>query len=162
MPVIELLGQHHDRESFRCGNSDLDGFLHEARPGGSPYKVWVMVQEPGSAEILSFYAPDPDPVDLVSEGNLHLGAVTDVVWLRYLATDRRHKRRGYGEKCLLHLMENLVDACEVQPIEYLFLDAADEGARDFYLNRGLGFRPTKPDSLRLVITIEDMRRLFEE
>lgn len=160
MLSFELLQAYHDRQSFSCGTAALDDFLRVYAHAG-PWRTWVLVEEPGSSEILTYCALEPDPVECISEGGLHLGNV-DVVWVRYLATASKHQRRGHAELMLNFAIESTVLASEVHPIEALMLDPISVEVQQYYLRLPLGFRTISPDSLRLAIPMSTMRDLVSD
>jgi len=160
MAAFEQLQAYHDKKSFSCGEAVLDDFLHAAT-GQEPEGIWVLVKTAGDPEIITYCAMHPDPVQCVTDGGLYLGNV-DVVWLRYLATDSRHKCQGYGEAMLMFAIDRTVEATDVHPIQALMLDPLDEARRDYYLRRDLGFKLVNANSLRLSISITDMRALVRD
>lgn len=185
MALIRLLREQDDRKSFDCGHPDLNGFLHDldypTDVATGLWRVWVIVAEQDSTEIRSYYTASPDPVQIVVEGASSPGYSYAAIELRCLATDWRYKRRGYARRLVMHAIVHAVQAanrcaleCEGQrqfsdwgeysievakayAVDYLFAQAVDEQARDWYLRQKLGFRSIIPNSLSLAITLEEMR-----
>jgi GNAT superfamily N-acetyltransferase len=186
--VIRLLREQDDRESFDCAHRDLNDFLHgldyEADIASGRWRVWVAVHDSDDREILSYYAASPDPARIVEEGAASPGVTYQAIHLVCLATDHRRQRRGYARNLVIHAMKQAVQAagrCDVEAamdereryiadfpvesaemyrIDFLFVRAVDERARDWYLRRNLGLTPLSEGSLTLAITTEAMRDLI--
>lgn len=155
-PDLVPLDEHHDRQSFTCGQPAMDDFLRTAPlTPHTELKVWVAIPYPGTSEILAYYAMRPDPIDLVSEEeSVSLGVVT-VVAVERIATDIKYQGQGLGDFLLATLFEQVLDASEVHPIEALTLVPLNERVRAWYLR--LGFLPV-PDHEGLFIPLATLRQ----
>jgi len=140
-PEIVLLNERHDRKSFTCGQPAMDDFLRTAPLNPhAEYKVWVATPRPGSSEILAYYAMHPDPIDLVSEEESVAQGVVTVVSVERLATSMHYQGRGLGDFLLATIIDQVIEASEVHPIEALTLVPLNDRVRAWYLR--LGFLPT--------------------
>jgi len=151
--IIELLEKSHDRNSFDCGNDELNSYLktlarqHQDR-GFS--KTFVAVEE-GHKVVLGYVS--------LSMGNVVLQDADPSVYARLpkhpipvlhvgrLATDRRHAGKGIGSMLLTHAADIAISASASMGVYALELDAIDAPAYQYYLRRG--FLPLKSNTKRL-------------
>jgi len=163
---IELLERHHDRETFDCGNEELNRYLKTlARQHHEQgfVKVYVAVEE-GHSRVLAYIA--------LAMGNVVLQDADECVFARLprhpmpvlhvarLATDRHYAGRGIGSLLLSHAADIAIAASETVGVYALELIAKDAAAYQYYLRRG--FLPLKGDSHRLYAPIATIRRARTE
>jgi GNAT superfamily N-acetyltransferase len=139
----EPINKKHDRESFVCGEEELDQFLrryarksHEL--GGA--KTFLAIDDAGDKTILGFYSLSPAAVayartpDIVRKGL----ARHDVPGFRLarLAVDRRFQKQGIGGQLLLAAGRRcLLAAAEVGGV-VLVIDAKNDKVAGWYASYG--------------------------
>src|SRR5436190_1813231 len=90
---VERLTEDHDRESFTCGEPQVDDFLRSQALKWKDGYTWVVVPERDSKRIIAFYTIDPDPIIGIEEdeyGEYPVG----LVYLQMLGVDRTYSRQG--------------------------------------------------------------------
>ena len=157
---IEPLTGEHDRGSFTCGEQEVDDFFHfEALKGKDGYS-WVVVPEPGSKRVIAFYTIDPDPVIGIEDdeyGEYPVG----LVLLQMLGVDKAYMGQGIGTRLLMRMIKQVLLVATHRSISGILLMALNQKAKDWYLQRNLGFREIAPESMRLLLPVATMRMLPE-
>lgn len=143
MSLVEPIAPYHDRKSFNCGKSSMNGFLLHYGLSQAYGSTWVVVPNPGASEIIAYYTVSPDPLDIVLEDEEDQTEAT-VIELDRLAVDVKYKRQGFGRRLLLRLMTQMLDATQQVPVDALSLITLDQEAKDWYMSLGFGFRETEP------------------
>ena len=158
-PLVEApIAAHHDRKTFDCGDTDLNGYLqryarqnHER--GGA--KCFVAIDPRSPDRILGFYTLSP--------ASLHYARAPEIVRTglgRYevpvfrlgrLAVDLKTQGRGLGGKLLLAAGERALMVSEHVGGVALLIDAKNQRAGDWY--RSYGAVPLADAELSLVLPL---------
>ena len=165
MPKIEPLGSHHDRESFDCGQPDLEGYLkriarQHADKGVS--RTFVLVDDAEPDTVLGFMTlalceimPAALPPKLATKYAHRVYGVK----LARLAISRARQRQGLGALMVLHAMDCARVVADHAGIVGFFGDAKDSQAQAYYLR--YGFIPLIDDPLRLFLPLATLNRALE-
>jgi len=166
MLKIEPLGSQHDRESFDCGQPDLDDYLRRiarqhADKGVSRTFVLVDDTEPGT--VLGFMTlalceiiPSALPPKFAKKYAHRVYGVK----LARLAISRSRQRQGLGALMMLHAMDRARSVADHAGIVGFFVDAKDTQAQAYYLR--YGFIPLVNDPLRLFLPLATLNRALEK
>lgn len=159
---IELLGPQHDRESFDCGQPDLEDYLkriarQHADKGVS--RTYVLVDDAQENVILGYKTlalcevmPERLPPKFAKK---YVHQVYGVKLAR-LAVSRTRQREGLGQLMMLHAMDRALAVAETAGIAGFFVDAKDGAAQKYYLR--YGFLPLTHDPLRLFLPLATLKR----
>lgn len=153
------LGQTHDVRSFDCGNPALNNWLQAiARQHQDKLlsRTFVLVDDDQPEEIVGFYALAPRglvekemmPPELVKRLPSSLPGYT----LARFAIASGSAGRGHGGLLLVDAMLRAKQVSEKVGGPFLFVDAKDQSAADFYVH--YGFAPLPSDPLTLVIALK--------
>ncbi|MCH7888052.1 MAG: GNAT family N-acetyltransferase [Proteobacteria bacterium] len=157
-PVIEPLGDHHDRDSFSCGEPSLDAYIR--RQAGQDVrrqicKVFVATLD-DPASIAGFYTLSAAavesrnlPLDLARRLPKH---PLPAALIGRLAVDAREQGQGIGKYMLMDALTRAVAASALIGIYAVIVDAIDDNAKAFY--RKYGFQPFPDTPTRLFIPLE--------
>ena len=161
----EPLGSQHDRESFDCGQPDLEDYLRRiarqhADKGVSRTFVLVDDAEPGT--VLGFMTlalceiiPSALPPKFAKKYAHRVYGVK----LARLAISRSWQRQGHGALMMLHAMDRARSVADNAGIVGFFVDAKDTQAQAYYLR--YGFIPLVHDPLRLFLPLATLNRALE-
>jgi GNAT superfamily N-acetyltransferase len=162
--VCEPLGQHHDRQAFRCGVSELDEYLQRrARQDAARHvaAVYVMVPADEPQRIAGFYTLsaasvllDKLPSELVKR--LPRYPRVPAILLGRLARDLSF--RGLGEQLLMDALARALKHSHDVAVAVVLVDANDQHARQFYARYGFQDIPQSANRMFLPITV--LERLF--
>jgi GNAT superfamily N-acetyltransferase len=154
-PVVELLGSHHDRAAFSCGEAALDTYLQRQAAQDMKRRVARVFVARGStpAMISGYYtlsaaAFDRDELPLDLSKRLPHYPVPAAI-LGRLAVDRSCQGRGYGGFLLLDAVERVLKASGEVAINAVVVDAKNDAARAFYEHFGFIAFPRLPRRLFL-------------
>jgi predicted N-acetyltransferase YhbS len=159
----ELLASSHDASAFGCGIPTLDDWLTKralANQIVGASRTYVVCR--GQA-VVGYYAlasgnvshseaPGrirrnmPDPIPMMVLGRL--------------AVDRSMQGRGLGAALLKDAVLRVMQAADIVGIRGILVDAIDDGAGAFY--EKFGFRRSATFPLRLMITVEEARRMLSK
>ena len=97
--TIELLGPHHDRAAFSCGNASLDDFIKtKARKENDLgyCAVFILVEEQGAQPIVGYYSLSShsvtlDGIDAASRKKLPRYPLVPTTLIGRLARDLRFR-----------------------------------------------------------------------
>jgi len=165
---LELIGRHHDREAFDCGNEALNSYLRQTarqHTESGISRTFVLVEEDGPEPrpILGFFPlnicqlkgeamPQPWAKRLPREvSGIKLGR---------LAVARGRQRQGLGRILLVAAMRMVLEVFEAVGGIGLFVDAKDEAARAYCQRFGFERLPDKP--LQLFLPLGTIRQALAE
>lgn len=157
---IELLGKHHDRQSFDCGDESLNIFLKRfARQNAEKGlgRTYVAVIE-GKPKIYGYYTISSNSFgfEVVPE-NLPRYPIP-VVHLGRLAIDKTAQGQSLGKALLFYALEQSVKVAEQLGIYAVEVYALNEQARKFY--KHFGFTELKDDKFHLYVKIKDIKQII--
>ena len=166
MLKIEPLGSHHDRESFDCGQPDLEDYLkriarQHAEKGVS--RTFVLVDDAEPGRVLGFMTlalceiiPSALPPKFAKKYAHRVHGVK----LARLAISSTRQRQGLGALMILHAMDRARLVADNAGIVGFFVDAKDTQAQAYYLR--YGFIPLIDDPLRLFLPWATLNRALEK
>lgn len=148
---IKQLTKDHDRNSFDCGNIDLNNFLKKtARQAADKNLSRTFVLTDGTTDtIYGFVSITPCSVNVEDVPEKQRKKYPrqhglPAIRLARLAVGREHRGKGYGELLLTEAMSITAKIAESAGGIGLFVDAKDDAARTFY--EKYGFLVTNPVS----------------
>jgi GNAT superfamily N-acetyltransferase len=160
---IEPLSRQHDRQSFDCGEAELNDFLRkQARQNAEKdfSRTYVLVRPP-SLRITGFYT--------VCSGSVRLEDVpaaaakglprypVPVMVLARLAVDVARQGQGLGGDLLIDALRRATRLSDEVGVAAVTVDAMNQRARDFYMK--FGFQPLLDDDLHLFVFLKTIRAL---
>lgn len=162
-PVLEVMGAHHDRAAFDCGEASLNVFLQrQARQNASRNLgvTRVIVPAAGDARILAYYTLVTRSVerDELPKPNRFPPNGVGVVLLGRLAVDKSAQGQRLGTLMLVKAIEQTERAAQDVGIHALIVHALDEKAKRWYLSLDFGFEELKTNDLHLYLPIETIRQ----
>ena len=165
MLKIELLGSHHDRDAFDCGQPDLEDYLRRiARQHADKgvARTYVIVDDAKPGTVLGFMTltlceiiPSALPPKFAKRYAHRVYGVK----LARLAVSRTRQRQGMGALMMLHAMDRARAVANNTGIVGFFVDAKDAQAQAYYLR--YGFIPLAEDRLRLFLPLATLNRALE-
>ena len=163
---IEPLGPRHDRESFDCGQPDLEDYLRRiarqhADRGVS--RTYALIDDARPSIILGYMTLalcEIMPAALPAKFAKKYAHQVHGVKLARLAVSRTRQRQGLGALMMLHAMTRALAVAENAGIAGFFVDAKDEAAQKYYLR--YGFLPLTDDPLRLFLPLATLKRALEK
>ncbi len=159
------LEKTHDRNSFDCGNEDLNRYLREQARQDAKKRVAAsfVFTQPGSPAVLGFYTlsasiipVDELPPDLMKR--LPRYGQLPVTLLGRLAVDRSLGGQGVGEFLLVDALRRSLEAAQQIAAMAVIVDAKNEQAESFY--RHFDFQPFQQTPLRLFLPMGQIAKLF--
>ena len=154
------LERGHDRESFACGEPELDRWLTDhafgAQTSGS---ARVFVSTDGS-QIVGYYALaaaqlQPGKASARALKGQPRRRPVPAVLLARLAVDQGHQGKGLGRSLLQDAMLRANTAARELGIRLLLVHAKREEAGDWY--RRFGFEESPTDPLHLMLLMKDLQ-----
>lgn len=152
---IELLSRGHDREGFSCGERDLDDYLKRtARQHNDKgiSRTFVLVDSDASKKILGFFTlvsceivASEMPPEYAKKYPRHAPAAK----LARLAVASNLQRQGLGSLMMVDAMRRTLAVAENIGIIGFFVDAKNQGAREYYEQYGFVPLPDHPLTLFL-------------
>jgi GNAT superfamily N-acetyltransferase len=163
---IEPLSRRHHRDSFDCGNPDLNDYLrHTARQHTDKglSRTEVLVDDEAPAEILGYVTMSLAEIitdTLPPRYAKKYPAKAHGVKLARLAVARSRQRQGLGALMMIHAMRRALQVADSAGIIGLFVDAKDAAASRYY--RRFGFLPLPDDRQKLFLSLATLRLALEE
>jgi ribosomal protein S18 acetylase RimI-like enzyme len=143
--VIERLAAHHNRQEFTCGVPELDEYFRTRASQDVKRRaaaVFVLVEEPGSPELLGFYTLSSTAIDVGQLPPEFLKKMPRYQQLPATLIGRLARRadrnaEGLGEKLLVNALRRAVETSATIGSVAVVVDAKGERARRWY--EGYGF-----------------------
>lgn len=163
---IELLGPQHDRDSFDCGQPDLDDYLrrtarqHADKGVSRTYALVDDVQEDAILGYMTLALCEVMPERLPVKFAKKYAHPVYGVKLARLAVRRTRQREGLGQLMMLRAMDRALAVAETAGIAGFFVDAKDRAAQQYYLR--FGFLSLTDDPLRLFLPVATLKRVLEK
>jgi hypothetical protein len=164
--VCEPLAKHHDRQTFRCGDAELDEYLRE-RAGQDMRRrvaaVFVAVPQDQPQRVGGFYTLSSASIvleDLPPEITKRLPRYPTVpaILLGRLARDVGFP--GLGKLLLVDALARSLRSCEEVAAAVVLVDAKHDAARRFYARYGFEEVPRKPN--RMFLPMKTVEKLLAE
>jgi ribosomal protein S18 acetylase RimI-like enzyme len=161
--VIELLGPHHDRSSFSCGEPALDTYLQRQASQDVRRRVAKVFVAAGATpgRVAGYYclsAAEFNKAELpaaLAKRLPHYPVPAAV--LGRLAVDLSCQRHGLGETLLMDAIRRTLRASEAMAVHAVVVDAKHERAQAFY--ERYGFRSFATTPRRLFLPLETFEKL---
>lgn len=163
LKITHLTGSH-DRESFDCGNHELNKYVretatqHEAKDTSRTY---VAATEGEPDKILGYYTltlkeipKEVMPVKYKRHPRTFPG-----ILLGKLAVSKAVQRQGLGELMLLDAMAKALEVSAAAGGVALFVDAIDQDAWHYYHDK-YGFLPLPDNPQRLFLPMAQVAELL--
>jgi GNAT superfamily N-acetyltransferase len=161
--VIELLGPHHDRAAFSCGEPVLDVYLQRQASQDIRRRVAQVFVALGDVprKIAGYYSLsaasfEKDELPPTQAKRLPHYPVPAAI-LGRLAVDRDHQGRGLGEILLLDAIHRVVRASATLAVYAIVVDAKNERAVAFHGR--YGFRAFASAQRRLFLPLATFEKL---
>ena len=168
MPLTALLDKTtHNRESFSCGKSELDTYLHQqAAQDVSKHATvcYILADEDDPSRVIGYYTLSNFSIQLSNipaELSKQIPKYPEVpaTLLGRLAVDTEYRGKGLGEFLLLDALRRALEYSETTSGSVaVVVDAKDEEARGFYLK--YGFIQLTSDPNRILILMGTVKKLF--
>ena len=163
--IVEVLGKEHDRESFDCGNADLNAYLQtQARQemDRGAAVVYVLVPEDNRRDVAGFYTLSSSSVRLSDwpdsvRKKLPRYPLVPVTLIGRLAVSLSFKGHRLGERLLIDALERCLAASRAVGSVAVILDAKDADVATFYARYGFIAFPDQP--LRLFLPMKTIGAL---
>lgn len=163
--LIELLGPHHDRQSFDCGVEPLNRYLRTQARQEMERDVAVVyvLSATGTANaIAGYHSLSSTAVRLADlpEGTrkrLPRYPLVPATLLGRLAVDRFHRGRRLGEMLLIDALRRSLIASRTVASVAVIVDAKDDAGAAFYAR--YGFQPFPDQPLRLFLPMKTLEAL---
>ena len=152
---IELLSRGHDRQGFRCGERDLDDYLKRtARQHNDKgiSRTFVLVDSDAPSNILGFFTLASCEVvtaALPPKFAKKYPTRAPAAKLARLAAATDRQRQGLGGLMMVDAMRRTLAVAENIGIIGFFVDAKNQGAREYYEQFGFVALPDYPLALFL-------------
>lgn len=163
--IVEVLSKEHDRESFNCGNADLNAYLQtQARQemDRGAAVVYVLVPEHNPRDIAGFYTLSSSSVRLSDwpdsfRKKLPRYPLVPVTLIGRLAVSLSFKGHRLGERLLIDALERCHAASRAVGSVAVIVDAKDADVATFYARYGFIAFPDQP--LRLFLPMKTIGTL---
>jgi GNAT superfamily N-acetyltransferase len=166
MPIrIEHIARSHNRESFDCGDRDLNNYLRNTARQHSEKGIsrsFVAVDDANPTEVLGFFTLAFCEIlveKLPKKYARKYPARAPAAKLARLAVATDWQGKRLGSHMLIDAMERVLRVAEHMGIIGFFVDAKDEKAAGYY--RQFGFIPLPDNALELFLPLATIRKAFE-
>ncbi len=165
MKQIELLGKHHDREGFDCGENALNQFLQRTarqhiQKGLS--RTFVLVDTEQPSVIIGFFTLTLCEVqvdNLPSHWAKKYPDVVPGVKLARLAVSKKSQKLGIGSILLVEAMKRAKVIADNAGVIGLFVDAKSVDVKKYY--ERFGFEGTEENPKILFLPLSSINDLLE-
>lgn len=155
----------HNRASFKCGQDDLDRYLHSQATQDIKKRVatvFVLVDYPNS-NVLAYYTLSSYSIELVELDNalaksLPKYPLLPATLLGRLAVDVNYQGKGLGGVVLVDALKRSLAATVQVASVAVVIDALNERAASFY--QKYGFQQFKQYPLKLYLPMQSVAQLF--
>jgi len=158
--TISLLNQDHDRNSFDCGDPDLNFFLKNLSSSFLKRNlcgIHILEDETDPCKILGFYAISPIsieykklPLDVRKKYPPKIDKIPAYL-LGKLAVSEKFKGKGFGEILLMDALAFIAEESKKMGGAFVLVDAKNEKAKSFYEKYGFIEFPDNPLCLFLPV-----------
>ena len=158
--VSESLSDNQDTSSFDCSDAALNVYLHKfARQNQLKESARTYVALEGK-RVVGYYTLvfgsvswDEAPTSL-KKG---LGKYpVPIILIARLAVDKSYLGKGLGTDLLQEALIRAISASEIAGLRAVIVDAKNERAKKFYLDRG--FHPFAEEKMRLFVSMVELKR----
>ncbi len=161
---IEPLGDHHQLDSFDCGNPELDQWLqlHARHATAQGTRTYVLIDDAGE-QIAGYFALAPHLIERQEvPTRVGRGAPQRIptILLAKLALDRSHQGQGLGAELLVRALQTTLAAARTAGGKVAVVDAIDGGAARFYEHHH--FVPLSGNPHRLVQKLSTIAKALRQ
>ena len=147
---VEPLDQDHDLVEFRCGNAELDGWLHDHAHAakGQGTRTYVVLDD--DELIIGYFAIAPHTIDRDSlSTKTGRGAPRHIpaILLAKLALAEELHGQRLGSELLVVALDTIIDAARLAGGRFVVVDAIDEAATGFYAHHDFEAMTANPRRL---------------
>ena len=164
MNRFEELNRSHNRAGFDCGVKELNVFLqnlaHQNLKKGLS-RTFVLTGKSFPEEVLGYYtlsiyevSAEKLPRKFAKKYKGHLPAAK----IARLAVAKELQKQGIGKHMMINAMKRVINVSENVGIIGLFVDAKNQGAKEYYLN--FGFIPLSDHSLKLFLPLSTLLQMY--
>jgi predicted GNAT family N-acyltransferase len=158
---IEVLSKSHDRNTFDCGDLELNNYLQKiARQHITKgiSKTFVLVDIDNPKEIIAYMSMIV--CEVLTDSIPHpwkkkYPKMIPAAKLARLAVSIKHQKKGYGEILIIDAIQKTLAVSENMGIAGLFVDAKHEQAKKYYNQFGFISFPEQLDNLFLPLSSLD-------
>ena len=162
---IELLTDHHDVESFDCGDESKNDFLRKyalQNSKGGLGRTYVAVEASDKTRVYGYYTISTSAVKFEYLPNArHLPRYPiSAILIGKLATDKETQKQGLGTALLFNALKRTAAAAEEIGVFLVEIKAVNQRAKDFYLK--FGFAEMLDEPMKLYLGLKKVRKLLVE
>ena len=157
------LSSVHAIETFDSGVPALDAWLKQrARPNeaSGASRTFVICENNRVIGYYSLAAASIMHSQATSRARRNMPDPVPAVLIGRLALDKAWQCRGHGISLLRDAVLRIVGAAETVGVRVILVHAKSEEAKAFY--ERFGFRASPVESMTLMITVEEARRIIDE
>ena len=148
---VESLGEHHQLDSFDCGNLELNQWLrlHARHATAQGTRTYVVVGN-DSEQVAGYFALAPHVIERQEiPTRVGRGAPRQIpaILLAKLALDRGHQGQGLGAELLVRALQTALVAAHAAGGKLVVVDAIDDAAAQFYEHHNFVAVPDNPRRL---------------
>lgn len=155
----------HNRGAFKCGQDDLDRYLHSQATQDIKKRVatvFVLVDHP-SSNVLAYYTLSSYSIELAEldhalAKSLPKYPLLPATLLGRLAVDINHQGKGLGEVVLVDALKRSLAATVQVASTAVVVDALDQRAASFY--QKYGFQQFEQRPLKLYLPMQSVAQMF--
>lgn len=147
---FELLGKHHNRAEFDCGQDEINRYLWTmANQHHKKGVARVHILADGKT-IMGFYTLANISIELDLKGYPHS---TPAIMIGRIGVDNRYQGQGYSKVLLSHAIQSIKHISTITGVMVVVIDAKDERLAQYY--KQFGFVPTA-NPLRLILNVHQI------
>lgn len=144
---VEPLSERHDLSQFRCGNAELDGWLHNHAhtATGQGTRTSVLVDERGA--VVGYFSIAPHTIDrdtLSKKTGRGAPRHIPAILLAKLALAEDLHGKHLGSELLVTALGTIVEAARHAGGKFVVVDAVDDVALAFYAHHEFEPMPSNP------------------
>ena len=167
---VELDKKAHCRESFDCGDKELNSFIKERAANQAESKVnktYVLpageTQADGKAPICAFYTISISTIRRESLPKEHAKKLpaypVPAILIAQLAVDQKHQKKRLGELTLVAALRKINDVVQLLPACAMIVDCHNDRS-SFYTQYGFLFLEEHNGKARLFLPMAQVGALF--
>lgn len=163
---IELLGSHHDRAAFSCGDSRLDRYLHSVATQDKKKNIAIpyIIFDRDRQAIVGYYTLSMSGIDLTQlpeqiAKKLPKYPIVGVTLIGRLAVSSDYKGYGWGKLLIMDALHRSLKASKATASFAVVVDAIDDAAVRFY--QRFDFQLFPDSSTKLFRTMTNIEQTFD-
>ena len=156
---IDVLSRQYQRDSFDCGQSDLNAFLKQyaiQQQGRFLSQTYVAYND--TKQVIGFYSlangsTSRDDLPITEQKRLPRYPIPCVIIGRF-AVDVGYQGQGMGQALLRHAFKKIVEVSALTGTAYILVHAKDDAVASFY--KRLGFQSFPKEALTLFLSVASL------